>query len=100
MTETEFESRLKADGFQEIETRDFEPRPGKGRHRHHFAIRGLVLSGSFIVKQESDPVVHGPGQVFEVAEGALHDEWIGDRGARVLIGRKYSEAKPAGSLAG
>lgn len=91
MTEADFEAGLRADGFQEIEMRDLEPRPGKGRHRHHFAIRGLVLSGSFIVRQESDPVVHGPGQIFEVAEGALHDEWIGEHGARVLVGRRYSD---------
>ena len=91
MAESDFEAGLKRDGFQEIETREFEPRPGKGLHRHHFAIRGLVLSGNFVVKQDAEPVAHGRGQIFEVAEGALHDEWIGDDGARVLIGRKFSK---------
>ena len=34
-------AKLRADGFTEIETQDLDPRPGKGRHRHLFAIRGL-----------------------------------------------------------
>lgn len=95
MTEAEFEARLKSDGFQEVERCDFEPRPGKGRHRHLFAIRGLVLSGRFFVKRDAEPVSFGPGQIFEVAEGALHDEWIGDDGARVLIGRKFPQDRAA-----
>src|ERR1700688_582388 len=57
--------------FEEIAAR-----PGKGRHRHHFAVRGLVLSGTFLVSQDSDPVSYGPGQIFAVAEGELHDESI------------------------
>jgi hypothetical protein len=98
MNEKEFEAQLRADGYQEIELQDLTPRPGKGRHRHHFAIRGLVLSGTFLVAQDGDPVNYGAGQVFAVAEGELHDESIGPEGARVLVGRRYSKAKePAGA---
>lgn len=93
MDQSQFEAQLKADGFQEIELQDLAPRPGKGRHRHHFAIRGLVLSGAFFVTQTGDPVTYGPGQIFAVAEGELHDESIGPDGARVLVGRKFSGAK-------
>jgi quercetin dioxygenase-like cupin family protein len=95
MNESEFEAQLKADGYTEIETQTLEPRPGKGRHRHLFAIRGLVLSGTFNVTIDSEPVTHGPGQIFAVAEGQLHDESIGADGARVLVGRKYSAPKPS-----
>jgi quercetin dioxygenase-like cupin family protein len=97
MNEREFESQLKADGFQEIEMQELAARPGKGRHRHHFAIRGLVLTGTFLVTQDSDPVTYGPGQIFAVAEGELHDESIGPEGARVLVGRKFSKAKASGA---
>jgi quercetin dioxygenase-like cupin family protein len=90
----EFEARLKADGYQEIETQDLAGRPGKGRHRHPFAIRGPVLSGTFLVMQSGDPVTYGPGQVFAVDEGELHDESVGPDGARVLVGRKFANAKP------
>jgi hypothetical protein len=58
MDQREFEAQLRADGFQEIELQELASRPGKGRHRHLFAIRGLVLSGTFIVTQGSGPVTH------------------------------------------
>jgi hypothetical protein len=97
VNESEFEAELKADGYTEIETQNLDPRPGKGRHRHLFAIRGLVLSGNFVVTQGNGPVSHGPGQIFAVADGELHDESIGPEGARVLVGRMFSKAKtPAG----
>ncbi len=100
MNESEFETQLKADGFQEIELQDLAPRPGKGRHRHLFAVRGLVLSGAFLVTRDSDPVAYGPGQIFAVAEGELHDESIGPEGARVLVGRKFSKVKASGAALG
>jgi quercetin dioxygenase-like cupin family protein len=90
----EFEARLKADGYQEIELQELNPRPGKGKHRHHFAVRGLVLSGTFLVTQNDGPVIYGSGQIFAVEEGELHDESIGPDGARVLVGRKFANAGP------
>lgn len=87
--EAEFEAQLRDDGFQEIERLDLVARPGKGRHRHHFAIRGLVKSGTFVVAETGEPVIYGAGQIFDVARGSLHDEWIGADGASVVIGRKF-----------
>ena len=98
MNEGEFQAQLKADGYTEIETQNLDPRPGKGRHRHLFAIRGLVLSGTFIITQDSEPVTLRSGQIFAVAEGELHDESVGSEGARVLVGRKFSKAKSTTAL--
>ena len=95
MNESEFEAHLKADGFQEIEKQTLAPRPGKGRHRHLFAVRGMVLSGTFLVTQTGDAVTYGPGQIFAVDDGELHDESVGPDGARVLVGKKFANAKPA-----
>ena len=89
MNENDFEAQLRDDGYTEIETQKLAPRPGKGRHRHHFAIRGLVVSGTFVVLQESEPVTYVAGQIFAVDEGKLHDEWVGPDGAQVLVGRKF-----------
>jgi quercetin dioxygenase-like cupin family protein len=97
MNENDFEQQLKADGFQEIERQQLDPRPGKGRHRHHFEIRGLVLSGTFVVRQTGEPVTYRSGEIFSVAEGELHDEWIEAGGAHVLVGRKFSEAGTSNS---
>jgi len=93
MNEQDFEKQLKADGFTEIEHQKLDPRPGKGRHRHLFEIRGLVLSGTFVVKQTGEPVAYRAGEIFSVAHGELHDEWIEEGGAQILVGRKFSEAR-------
>ena len=93
MNENDFELQLRADGYTEIESQDLAPRPGKGRHRHLFAIRGLVLSGTFIVQQDDEAVTFAPGQIFAVDEGKLHDEWVGADGAKILVGRKFSKPK-------
>ena len=85
----EFEARLRAQGYVELETKSYEPRPANGLHRHHFAAQGLVLSGTFIVTQDGTPTSYGPGQTFAVAEGEEHCEAVGPDGARVFVGRKY-----------
>jgi quercetin dioxygenase-like cupin family protein len=90
MNESEFEAQLKADGYSEIETQNLQPRTAKGQHGHPFAIRGLVLDGTFIVTQDDRRTVYGPGEVFAVAQGYPHDESIGPEGARILVGRKSS----------
>ena len=89
MNEIDFEAKLRADGYTEIETQDLQPRPAKGQHGHPFSIRGLVLAGTFIVSQDDQRTVYGPGQVFAVDHEHPHDESIGPEGARVLVGRKY-----------
>jgi hypothetical protein len=96
MNETDFEAKLRADGYTEIERQNLEPRPPKGQHGHPFAIRGLVLAGTFIVTQDDQRTVYGPpGQVFAVADGHPHDESIGPEGAWVLVGRKLAKAEPS-----
>jgi quercetin dioxygenase-like cupin family protein len=92
MNQIDFEANLKADGYTEIETQDLAPRPAKGEHGHPFAIRGLVLSGTFIIAQDSQRTVYKPGEVFAVDQGHPHDESIGPDGARVLVGRKFAKS--------
>jgi quercetin dioxygenase-like cupin family protein len=89
MNAADFEMNLKADGYTEIETKQYDPRPANGEHGHHFSVRGLVLEGSFIVTQNKKAVTYRPGDVFSVAEGQLHYEEVGADGARILVGRKY-----------
>ena len=89
MDAQKFEAGLKADGFTEIQTKDYEPRPANGEHGHHFSVRGLVLAGAFTVSRNQQAVTYRPGEVFVVDEGELHFEEIGPEGARVLTGRKY-----------
>lgn len=84
-----FEDKLRTDGYTEIETKAYDPRPANGEHGHHFSVRGLILAGAFTVSQAGRSVTYTPGQVFEVAEGVLHHEAVGPEGTRLLVGRKY-----------
>jgi hypothetical protein len=84
MDTSDFEANLVAGGYTEIETQNLQPRPGKG-HGHHFAIRGLVLAGTFTVIQDNRRVTYGPGEIFAVAQDHPHDEEVGPEGARVAL---------------
>ena len=89
MQASEFEAGLRADGYGEIETKRLEPRPANGDHPHHFSVRGLVLDGAFTVTIEGVERCYRPGEVFEVAEGRLHNEAVGPEGAHILVGHKF-----------
>jgi hypothetical protein len=43
------EAELKSSGYTEIESKSLDPRPVNHGHTHDYDIRGLVLSGIFIV---------------------------------------------------
>ena len=84
-----FEKQLKADGYSEIETKDYLAKPENEAHVHDFSARGLVLDGAFICRLDGHQVTFGPGDIFDVAKGIEHTEQIGESGARVLTGKKY-----------
>ena len=89
MDATKFEAQLRTEGYTEIETKTIEARPANGEHGHHFAVRGLVLDGAFIVHMDGHPTTYRPGDIFAVAQAHPHCEETGPDGARVLFGRKY-----------
>lgn len=89
MDKDEFDAKLRADGYSEIETKSVAPRPANDGHGHPFAVRGLVLAGAFTVIQDSKSTTYRPGEVFMVAAGHVHSEEVGPEGAQILVGRKY-----------
>jgi len=89
MDRTVFEAALKADGYTQIEAKALDPRPANAEHAHDYDIRGLVLEGIFIVRQDDRPATYHAGDVFAVPAGQKHCEEIGSEGARVIVGRKY-----------
>ena len=86
---TAFEAGLKADGYNEVERKRYEPRPANGEHGHHFSVRGLILDGAFIVTMEGVERTYRPGETFEVAADTMHFEAIGPEGVELIVGRKY-----------
>jgi quercetin dioxygenase-like cupin family protein len=89
MDTTAFEASLKADGYNEIETKRYEPRPANGEHDHHFSVRGLILEGAFTVTLEGNERTYRPGEVFEVDAERLHFEEVPSEGVKLIVGRKY-----------
>ena len=89
MDQAEFEAQLDSGGYTHIETKALDPRPSNTEHAHDYAIRGLVLDGIFIVRQNGQPATYRAGEVFAVPAGKKHSEEIGPDGARILVGRKY-----------
>ena len=89
MQQAEFEAELKSAGYTEIESKTLDPRPANTGHAHDYDIRGLVLSGIFIVNDGGKPVTYRAGEIFDVPAGRSHTEEIGAEGARIVVGRKY-----------
>ncbi len=89
MQQAEFEAELKSAGYTEIESKTLDPRPANTGHAHDYDIRGLVLSGIFIVNDGGKPVTYRAGDIFNVSAGRSHTEEIGAEGARIVVGRKY-----------
>ena len=84
-----FEAKLRDDGFREIATKRYEPRPVNGEHGHHFSVRGLILDGGFTITLEGHERTYRKGEIFEVDAGRLHCEAVPLEGAQILVGRKY-----------
>lgn len=89
MSPDDFAAGLRADGFTEIETKRLEPRPANGEHGHHFSVRGLILSGDFVVTQDGVERTYRRGDIFEVAADRMHFEAVGPDGVQLMLGRKY-----------
>ena len=98
MNESEFEAELKADGYTEIETQNLGPRPGKGRHRHLFAIRRLVLSDGSSSRGTASRSHLARVKSLPSPTGNCMTSLIGADGARVLVGRKFSKSEPSAGL--
>jgi quercetin dioxygenase-like cupin family protein len=89
MDKDQFAAQLRSDGYSEIETKAVAPKPANERHGHPYAVRGLVLAGTFTVIQDDTPTTYHPGEVFAVPAGCAHSEEVGMEGAQILVGRKY-----------
>jgi quercetin dioxygenase-like cupin family protein len=89
MDRQQFEAQLKRDGYTEIEAKSLQPRPANDHHGHPFAVRGLVLSGTFTVAQNNNARTYRVGEIFSVAADEEHSEEVGPDGAEVVVGRKY-----------
>ena len=85
----EFEQQLKRAGYREIASKTLEPRPPNSEHAHEFSVRGLVISGEFIITCDGVSQSYEAGKVFDVAAGQMHTEAVGPHGTCITTGRMY-----------
>mgnify|MGYP003429153894 FL=1 len=88
MTYDEFESAARAEGFDEVLVREWQPGQVIDTHRHPFAIKVLVARGEFWLT-EGEQVRHlRAGDRFELARERPHAERYGDEGATFCVARR------------
>jgi quercetin dioxygenase-like cupin family protein len=83
-----FESSARADGFDEVLVREWQPGQVLDMHRHPFAVKALVTRGE-VWLTEGDQVRHlKAGDRFELAREVPHAERYGDDGATFWVARR------------
>ena len=88
MTPSTFESRLRADGYDEIETKQLAAKCDNAAHAHPFDVCALVLEGEITLTVEGAARAYRNGDVFTMAAGCRHAEMVGGEGVRYLVGRR------------
>ena len=86
---TEFETRLKAKGFNEILERRWEPGQVVGTHSHPFDATAVVVQGEMWLTVGAATVHIVPGGGFEIDRGTAHGERYGSDGATFWVARRH-----------
>jgi AraC-like ligand binding domain len=87
-TYEQFESDMRAAGFDEVLVREWQPGQVLDEHRHPFAVKALVTRGE-VWLTEGDRVRHlRAGDGFELAREVPHAERYGDQGATFWVARR------------
>jgi quercetin dioxygenase-like cupin family protein len=85
-----FETDLKNTGYGDIVHKEGVPGSTNQPHQHDFAVRGLVVSGEFILTKEGTPTTYRSGDTFEMDANCSHTEGFGANGSTYIIGRKHA----------
>ena len=88
MNATEFEARLRADGFTEVLTAARQPNEAQSDHAHDYEVRALVLEGDITLTCGGETRTYRAGDTFSMEAGRSHVERVGEGGVRYIAGRK------------
>jgi quercetin dioxygenase-like cupin family protein len=86
----EFEAAVRADGFDEVLVREWQPDLVLEEHRHPFAVRALVVRGEFWLSERDHTRHLGVGSGFELERDVPHGERYGRDGATVWVARRHA----------
>lgn len=85
---TSFESSLRSDGYQDVESKAMAAGTSTPEHSHPFDVRALVIEGQITLSASGASKTYAKGDVFDMAAGCRHSEEIGTDGVRYVVGRR------------
>jgi quercetin dioxygenase-like cupin family protein len=88
MNASEFEARLRADGFTEVLTAARQANESLSAHAHDYEVRALVLEGDITLTCDGETRTYRAGDTFSMGAGRSHLERVGESGVRYVVGRK------------
>lgn len=88
MNEEQFRQSLSEKNYGDIQFKEYPPNTDGPMHTHNFSVLLLVVSGEFLLAQESGVTTYRPGEICELSAGSKHVERSGFSGARILLGKK------------
>ncbi|HEY9094863.1 MAG TPA: AraC family transcriptional regulator [Hydrogenophaga sp.] len=88
MNESEFRQLAAAQGYREVDFKDYPADLDGPLHTHDFSVMLWVVQGVFSLACEDGVRAYRPGESCELAAGVPHAERTGAGGARVLLGKR------------
>ena len=87
---SEFEARARAQGFDEVTERHWDPKLTLETHTHPFAVKALVVRGEMWLTVGDETRHLRPGDTFELERDEPHAEQYGVEGATYWVARKHA----------
>lgn len=86
----DFERTARAEGFDAVLERRWEPGTVLDTHTHPFAVKALVVQGELWLTCEGEAARHlRAGDAFTLARDVPHAERYGDEGATYWVARRH-----------
>ena len=84
-----FEAQARAQGFDEVTERHWDPRVTLEAHTHSFAVKAVVVRGEMWLTVGDETRHLRPGDAFELERDVLHAERYGVNGATYWVARRH-----------
>jgi quercetin dioxygenase-like cupin family protein len=84
----DFEARLRREGYGEVVTAEMKPGERRAEHAHDYEVEALVLDGEITLACDGEERSYRAGDIFRMAAGRPHEERVGEKGVRYLVGRR------------
>lgn len=85
----EFEAAARAQGFDEVTERRWDPKATVDTHSHPFAVKALVVQGEMWLTVGESTRHLRPGDTFELEREVPHAERYGVEGATYWAARRH-----------